>query len=366
MRIGIDASRAVRERPTGTELYSARLIQHLAKIDTKNTYYLYTPTAPPSFLRDLPANFHWKIIPFPRLWSHVRLSLALWLDKPDVVFIPAHVIPLYVPGSVIVTIHDLAFDTFPEAYDFLERWYQRFAVKRAVRKAVSIITPSQATKRDIIRLYGAKPNAIRAIPHGVDDTSKESADIPSIVKKLRPFFLVIGRLEKRKNVTRIIEAFGRLKKADPSLGTKLVLIGKPGYGYHDITTAKQALPVKIAADIIELGYVEAIEPYMKAADTFLYPSLYEGFGLPLLEAMMAGTPIITSNISSMPEVVDDAAILVNPESIDELCEAMKILSTSDLSGKQISRRGRERVKEFTWKKTATETLKVLERVGRKN
>lgn len=362
MVIAIDASRAIRPQPTGTEAYCTRIIEYLAKIDRVNTYLLYSPTPPPESFPKLPDNFHWKIIPFSRLWTLIRLSFALWQDKPDILFVPAHVLPLYTPPKTVITIHDLAYEIFPEAYSGFARWYHQFSSRRDTKLATKIITPSQATRDDLIKLYKVSPNKIVAIPLAVDEQSAKRVDVPSTIKKLGPFFLMAGRLEARKNTAHTITAFARFKEKYPDLPHKLVLVGKPGFGYEAVRQAIDCLPTYIKEDLIETGYAsnDDLAAYRQAATAFLYPSLYEGFGLALLEAMSAGTPVITSDSSSIPEVVDDAAIMVNPQSLDELVAAMHTLATSDLSRKQIANRGRERVKDFSWEKTARATLKVLE------
>lgn len=363
MIIAIDASRAIRPQPTGTERYSARIIEYLAKIDHENTYWLYSPTPPPNSFPKLPDNFHWKIIPFPRLWTHIRLSLALFLDKPDVLFVPAHVLPLYTPKRTVITIHDLAYEIFPEAYAWSARWYTHISDRRAAKIASHVITPSEATRQDFIKFFGGKASKITVTHLAVDEPVAEPVKVPEKIFNLQPYFLMVGRLEARKNTAHAIQAFAKFKQETDS-PAKLVLIGKPGYGYEQIQQTITELPEDIAQDVIQLGYAsdEDVTAYRQAALAFVYPSLYEGFGLPTLEAMAAGVPVIASDSSSIPEVVDDAAILVDPQSIDELAAAMKTLATSDLSCEQIAARGRERVTQFSWEKTAQATLAVLKGV----
>jgi glycosyltransferase involved in cell wall biosynthesis len=364
MIIAIDASRAVKAQPTGTELYSARLIEYLAKLDEENTYYLYSPSPPPADFPKLPANFKWKIIPFRRLWTQLRLSWAMLLDKPDVLVVPSHVIPLYAPAKVVTTVHDIAYEVFPDAYSWFARWYLQIGTKRAVTRATRVLTPSQATKDDLVRLYGADMKKIIVTPLGFDPAIKTT--VPPAVKKLQPFFFMLGRLETKKNTVLAVKAFAKLKAEDPTIHEKLVLGGKPGHGYDEIKKVIDQLEPAIAKQIIELGYVSDADAaaYRAAATAFLYPSLYEGFGIVLLEAMAAGTPIIAADSSSIPEVVDDAAILIDPQSVDELAHAMKVLATNDLSGSQIVERGKERVKQFSWEKMAVETLSVIKEVGK--
>lgn len=365
MTIAIDASRAVRPNPTGIELYSLRLIEHLAKIKTDHRFILYSPTQPPKGFPNLHKNWEWRVIPFPRLWTQLRLPLALLIDKPDLLFVPAHVLPLFCPVPTVTTIHDLASEIFPELYSWFQRWYNHWSVRQAITKAAAIITPSQSTRQDLIKLFQAPADPVTAIHLGYDPIAEPRRnELPKEIDELGQFFLMIGRLEKRKNTARAIEAFGRFRQLKPDLTAKLVLIGKPGYGYEEIKATLAALPADIAADVIETGYLSEKETatYRATATAFLYPSLYEGFGLPLLEAMAAGTPIITSDVASIPEVVDDAAILVDPHKIEEIAQAMAILASNELSGQEIAKRGKERVKAFSWEKTAQETLAVFEEV----
>lgn len=361
--IAIDASRAGRANPTGTELYSARLISELTKLPSKHRFILYSPAAPTAPFRQLPANWQWRTIPFQRLWSQLRLSFAVWQDRPDLLFVPAHVLPLWRPRRSVVTIHDVAYEYFPESYSPFERWYLRYAARLASRVADRIIVPSEATKNDLIKFYRVPVDKIRVTPLAAGRYQPATAETRNRVDKdHRPYFLMIGRLESRKNTALAIEAFGQFRQANPTLKHRLVLIGKPGYGYEQIQQRIDCLPKGLREAVHRLGYQDdaTTEAYLKNAVGFLYPSRYEGFGFPLIEAMAVGTPIIASDISSIPEVVDDAAILVDPNSPAELAKAMTILATNEISGQQLAKRGRERAKQFNWTKTATQTLAILE------
>lgn len=366
MTIAIDASRAVSEKPTGTELYSARVIQYLAKIDTENTYWLYSPVEPPKSFGKLPDNFIWKIIPMKRLWSQIRFALALWQDKPDLVFIPAHVLPLYLPKKRVVTVHDLAYEVFPEAYGTFARWYLRYGSRRAVQMATRVITPSLATKKDILKIYGGDDARIVPTLLGVDK-ERFTKKIPATkeIKELGEYFVSVGRLEVRKNTARVIRAYQQFRQQNPDQTAKLVLIGKPGFGYEAVEATLAAVPKDIARDIIRPGYLddETMTSYVQHAIGYVSPALYEGFGISVLEAMVAGAPVITSDISSLPEVVGDAAILVNPESVDEIAGAMKILATNDLSRGELAKRAKEQAEHFSWDKMSRQTLDVLKQAA---
>ncbi len=362
MIIAIDASRAVKPHPTGTELYSLRLIEELAKLESPHTFWLYTPTPPPARLAKLPAHFVWKVIPFRRLWTQIRLALALWQDKPDLLFVPAHVPPFLASLPTVVTIHDLAYRLFPEAYSLFNRWYSVVADRLILNRARAVIVPSQSTRHDLLKLYRSQAAKIQVIPLGYDQPKASSAkELPADIKALQPYFLMIGRLETRKNTALAIEAFGQFKAHNPQLPHWLVLVGKPGHGYEAIQEAIARLTPDQQQSIVQVGYVDDAtrNHYLVGAQVFLYPSLYEGFGLPLLEAMATGVPIITSDAASMPEVVDDAAILVNPHTPNELVKAMELLAINQLSRQQIIQRGKDRVRQFNWSKTAELTHQLL-------
>ncbi len=369
MIIAIDASRAVKAQPTGTELYSARMIEYLAKVDQDNTYYLYTNAEPPQSLAKLPRNFIWKVIPFPRLWTHLRLPLALYQDRPDILFVPSHALPLICPvKKVVVTLHDVAYEVFPEAYSGFGLWYQRFTARAAIRKAAAIIAPSEATKRDLVKVFHARSDGITVVHHGFDDTFSKKTSIPEKIQKLQPYFLCIGRLEARKNTKLLIEAFARFRQDQADTTERLVLIGKPGYGYGEVEQAIAILPKRIQEAIIRPGYVDAHElpAYMQAANAFVFPSLYEGFGIPILEAMAAGTPVLTSDISANPEVADDAAILVDPESVADIAKHLALLASDELTRTELAKRGKARAAEFSWVKMAEQTHKILVRVAKES
>lgn len=367
MIIAIDASRAVRPQPTGTELYSARLIEYLAKIDHHNTYYLYTPVEPTGRLARLPKNFIWKVIPLARLWTHLRLSLALLIDKPDVLFVPAHVLPFFNPvKKTVITIHDIASEVFPEMYSWFQRWYFRLTTRLIARHVSAVITPSHSTKQDLIRIFQIASPKITVIWLGYDaDRFTKRPVIAAEIRKLQPYFVMIGRLERRKNTLGAITAFAAMRQQHQDIKAKLVLIGKPGYGYEDIAQAIEQLPVPIKTDIVQLGYIgdDEVVEYLSGATAFLYPSLYEGFGVPILEAMATGTPVITSDVSSNPEVADDAAVFVQPTDTAELARLMALFADDELSRNEIIKKGKERINEFSWEKMARQTLEVIEKVG---
>lgn len=362
MVIGIDASRVETTENTGTENYSLNLIRRLAKIDRTNSYILYSRKKLKNKLapKDLGANFKNRVISCPVFWTHCGLSTEMFLKSPDILFVPAHVLPLIHPKNSVVAIHGLEYEYCPESYTYLSRNYLRQSTIFSAKNARKIIVPSNNTKNDLVKFYKINPGKIAVIPHGM-------AEYPAIAQEKKEngnnserCILFIGRLEARKNIIRLVEAFNIFKKKNSTVkNIKLVLAGKKGVGFDKIrkTIANSAY----RSDIILKGYVSETEKnrLLKNALVFAYPSLYEGFGLPILEAQAAGVPVLSSNVSSIPEVAGEGAVLVDPKSIGEIANALTSLSLNSDLRKKVIAGGFENTKRFSWEKCARETLKVL-------
>jgi glycosyltransferase involved in cell wall biosynthesis len=375
MRISIDASRATSEQRTGTEGYSLHLIRALLEIDQRNDYVLYFNRPPRPGL--FPASPRWRarVIPFPRLWTHARLSLEILTAPPDVLFVPAHVLPIVHPRRSVVTVHDLGYRHEPQAHRPLDRLYLDLSTRYNARAASHVIADSEATRRDLVQLYGTDPQRITVIPLGVDELSQpvtDTARLAAVRAKYGlpgDYLLYVGTLQPRKNLVRLIEAWGKIcnlqsgPRTAPRLGAicnKLVIAGKRGWLYEEIFAAVRRLGLE--RQVLFPGYVpeEDLPALLSGATAFVLPSLYEGFGLPVLEAMACGTPVIAANVSSLPEVVGDAGLLVNPLDSDALAAAMQRLLTDAALRAELRQRGLARAKLFSWPRCAQETLAVLE------
>ncbi len=391
MLIGIDASRAVTAQRTGTETYSLRLIRALLNLGSGHRFRLYVNAPPPprrddfsrrpdsaprrdDFSRRLnarPEDVEIRYIPFPRLWTHLRLSAEMASRPPDVLFVPAHVIPLLHPRASVVTVHDLGYLYYPESHRAWDRRYLDWSTRWSARQAAAVLVDSAATGRDLARAYGIPPARIHVVHLGWDE-HLHRVDDPVLVAETRAryrlgerYLLYVGTLQPRKNLERVVEAFARLA-AQPALSDiQLVLAGKKGWLYDALFA--QVSRLGLDHRVLFPGYVpdEHLPALLSGATAFVYPSLYEGFGIPVLEAGACGVPVITSNTSSLPEVAGDAAILVDPHNVDEIAEAMYRIITDDALRAELARRGRENVKRFSWEKCARETLAVLEQVARR-
>jgi glycosyltransferase involved in cell wall biosynthesis len=367
MRIAIDASPAGKERRTGTELYTLYLILALARLDMANQYTLLLNDSVPDEFEGLPNNFSLRRIPQRRLWAQTRLPRDLRRQQPDVFFSPANVIPFVHPPTCVTTIHDVAFHYFPESYSLFARRYLELTTRFALRTALTVIAVSQATKEDLVQVYGADPERVEVIYSGVPATQQERSPREQVARTLQghgvtaPYLLFLGRLETKKNVARIVEAFFRLKER----GTphQLVLGGSPGVGFVEVKRLVDSSP--FGKDVILTGYVgEEKADLYSGADVFVFPSLYEGFGFPILEAAGYGTPVVTSRSSSLAEVAGEAALLVDPLNVEEIADGVhRLIQDEQLRSRKVEQ-GYKRVREFDWAKTASRVLEVLEEAAR--
>ncbi len=288
MTIGIDASRAFLKKRTGIEEYSYQVIRHLRTNLAQEEVILYVRIKiiweggrlkfqPQSIDFEIPENWKVKGLWAPRFWTQIRLSLEMWLHPVDTLFIPAHTVPLVHPENTVVTIHGLEYEFSPESYSWYERWYMRFSIRNSVSWAKKVISVSENTRRDLIRLYQVPEEKIAVIYEGVVEYSVSSIQYQVSNTKYpipnTPYFLFIGRVEERKNVARIIEAYDRFKRKT-GLPHKLILAGKPGYGHEKIKSVLQTS--KYNNDIEELGYIieEKKWELLKGAEVLLFPSLY--------------------------------------------------------------------------------------------
>lgn len=360
LHIAIDASRTSVARHTGTEHYALQLTRHLTRLN----HQLEQPHQITLYFRDQrgPALFQsWeyvthRVLPFPRLWTHLRFARAIAHDRPDVTFVPAHTLPIAFPGRAVVTVHDLGYKYFPEAHPTLQRRYLDSTTAYSAQRATRILADSQATANDLTQFYAIEPSKIDVVYPGVDEL--EISDMMRLQDRYNlPFryFLFIGTLQPRKNIQRIVAAFQMWRDANPSEPMALVLAGKAGWLFDEKW-------VEGVEDVHLPGYIadEDKGALLHHAEALLFPSLYEGFGFPVLEAMHCGTPVIASKTSSLPELVGDAGMLVDPESVQEIAAAMDILGASRKLYKTLVKKGFQQAEQFTWERCAAQVMATLE------
>ncbi len=370
--IGIDASRAVLKKRTGIEEYSYQVIKHLREELVDESVVLYVRKKirwqagrlsfeTPHLDFDLPIRWHLKGLWAPRFWTQGRLSLEMWLFPPEVLLVPAHTVPLIHPRRTLVTIHGLEYEFCPQAYSWYERWYMRLSIWCSCWWAQTVICVSENTKRDVTRLYRVSPEKIRVISEGYDVAQGERIDaIHGTPGRQKPYLLFIGRLEERKNVVRLIEAFELLKERYQT-PHELVLVGKPGYGYERIV--RRARTSAHASEIKSLGYVSETEKWnlLSGAAVFVFPSLYEGFGIPVLEAQAAGVPVVTSNLSSLPEVGGEGVVYVDPSSPESIASGIERILSDEAFKNAIIEKATQNLSRFGWASCAREIARLLMR-----
>ncbi len=366
MKIAIDTHSLNNEKWAGKEKYVNNLIRELTVIDKENQYYLYLKE---DITLKLSCNFKKKIIKFSSILWHFIAVFDLLFLKPDVYLSPtSYIVPaLKISTPTIVVIHDLVSFIMPNRHNKKAKILEKIFMKIACKRAKFIITVSENTKKDLINFFNIKSNKIFVIPEAPDYNFRAIEDGVGINKVLTKynlsnnFILSVGTLEPRKNLVRLIEAYKNL--VDMGLSKyKLVIVGKKGWYYEEIF--KKAKQLNIEKNIVFLGYVSDsdLNCLYNTAKCFIYPSLYEGFGLPVLEAMMCGCPVVASNNSSLPEVVGKAGILFDPCNTDDIREKLYKILTNDSLIKEMQKKGIEQIKFFSWYFTAIEILKKIESI----
>jgi glycosyltransferase involved in cell wall biosynthesis len=312
----------------------------------------------------------WTPIPswwFERLTERFELPRVEWFARFDVLFAPNFVPPPTRARRLVVTVHDLAFRRHPETAPQSTRWWLA-RIDRTLERAARIIAVSEATKRDLIELYGVEAERVAVIPHGVDgevfhpSTREEVDRIRRRYAIDGPYLLSLGGLEPRKNLPNLVRAFARLPSDErPTLVLAGGSVEWNPEGRDALHATLRELPPGVRDGVVLTGYVGEQDKValLGGAEALVYPSLYEGFGLPVLEAMACGTPVVTSDVSALPEIAGDAALLVDPRDPEAIASAMtRILGEVDLR-RDLAERGSSRAAGFTWEKTARSTAEVL-------
>lgn len=366
MLIGIDASRATVARRTGTEGYSLHVIRAMIAQGGDHRFRLYFRDQPPPDLFPAQDNVESVILRRRRMWTHRALGPAVIRDRPDVLFVPAHVIPWPGVGGVpsVVTVHDLGYLHYPDKHPFFSRLYLDWSTRHSVALARRVIAVSKATAHDLMALYGTPQDKIRVVYSGVDPALAPVAknqQVEGLRRQLGingPYILHVGSVQPRKNLSRLIEAFARIRDTLP--GLQLVLAGNKSWGYGQIEESVRHF--ELNGQVVMPGYIsDADLPALySGALVYAFPSLYEGFGFPALEAMACGTAVVCASASSLPEVVGDSALAVAPTDIDGWATALRRVLTDETLRDDLRRRGLQQVRSFTWDSCARATLDVLQ------
>ncbi len=392
MRIGIDASRANAEQRTGTEWYSFYVIQELKNLVPSDTeVVLYSKETLRGPLADLPENWSSRVLGWPPrfMWTQLRLSWEMLVRRPDLLYVPAHTIPFIHPKKVVLVVHDVGFAEDETLYDnqqigyksvfgkrvvslvvrlfTLGRYgateldYHRFSMNMAAKAATRILTVSHFSKDRIQHHYNLPSDRVTVVPNGRNP--REYKSDPQILERLGvtdPYVLYLGRVEEKKNVGVLIEAFASLLDQVPE--AQLVLAGSPGYGHGGFLEAMKGLG--ISDNVIETGWTSEkdVAALMADAKVFVLPSRYEGFGIPVIEAMDANTPVVCSDIPALREVAGEAALYFDPDSSAECAKQMLDVFVNKETGVRLVEAGAKRREKFSWDRTGRGTWEELQQL----
>lgn len=377
MRIGIDCRTILspeRGEKAGVGHYTYYLVKHLLQLDRKNQYVLFFDWRypdPREFIRKNVKTVHFpfsqykKYLPFA--YSHLLIAATLAREKLDVYHSPANVIPLNYKGKSVLTVHDLAIYEHPSWFPNHQSFATKVLVPQSIKKANKIIAVSHSTKESIIKLFHISPQKISVIYEGFAKEPKVNLrEIRKIKKKYEikdKYLFYIGTIEPRKNLETVVHAFDGLLRKNYKKYKKwqFIIAGAKGWKYEELFEAIRKTKTGHVKFISYIPHKEKIA-LLKGADFFVFPSLWEGFGLPVLEAMSLGTPVLTSNLSSLPEVAGSAALMVNPYKVKEITAGLKKLLDSSVKRRKLKKLGLKQARKFSWKKCSQQTLKIYDEV----
>ena len=398
MLIGIDGNEANVEKKVGIGEYSFELLKKFEEFKISNLKFQIYLKDPPN--GDMPKERDgWKyIVVKPRkMWTQFALPLHLFIGspRPDVFFTPSHYAPRFAIMPTAISIMDLSYVHFPQLFNTHDLYQLTNWTKYSARQAKHIFTISNASKDDIIKEYHVAPDDVTVTYLGIrDEAKKKTMSQHELIQKYgisKNYILFVGTLQPRKNITRLIEAFALMQRGpvrgfpstdarlapsanklrvSGSLSTsatpkdlELVIVGKKGWLYEDILAAPEKYGVMDSVKFLDFVPTEDLPSLYEHALCYVLPSLYEGFGLPVLEAMKCGCPVITSKVSSLPEAGGDAALYVDPEHVEDIAQKIQQVISDEKLRDEMRKKGLEHIKKFSWEKAAKETLEVLMKLG---
>jgi glycosyltransferase involved in cell wall biosynthesis len=373
LKIGIDFTSAARER-AGIGRYARELIRALARLDHGNRYVLFVPRdAHDDLLRfEWPPNFSIHRAPLTErylaaLWHRARLPLPIegFIGAVDVFYSPDFLLPPTRARRKIVTVHDLSYVRVPECFPAPLLNYLNHAVPPSVARADLILADAASTQRDLADAYRVPLDKIKVLYSGVDarfrpDVSDESRVRVRAITRGRPYLLSVSTIQPRKNYTRLIQAFAKIVNYQLSIvNLQLVIAGSRGWMFDEVFQTVERLGLNDRVLFPDYVPDDDLPALYAGAMLFVYPSLYEGFGLPVAEAMACGAPVVSSNASSLPEVAGDAALYFDPRNVDAITDALRRALTDDALRADLRLRGLAQAKRFSWERAATELKQYL-------
>lgn len=370
MQIALDGSDLAAERVEGPSVYAGELLPRLSQL--LHTRGHMVRTYAPGPLRDVSVSGETHVIPGRPFWTQRVLASALWRDPPDVLFLPIQALPVFRRAKMktVAVVHDLEFLRFPETYTVLNRLLLRFFTRQAGRQATCPIAVSRYTKDEIVRIYGRPPDDITVVHHGVDAERfgvSMSVHDHAVRERLGvegSYMLSVGSLQPRKNLPGLLTAYERLAERNADVPA-LLLVAGGSWKEAPLLRRLDASPRRGRIKLLRRVSPTDIPSVFRGAALFVLPSLSEGFGMAVLEAMAAGVPVVVSRTSSLPEVAGDAAEFVDPRDPGDIARGIiRVLEDATLR-EQLVARGRERARSFTWGQAAEQTADVIEATGHK-
>ncbi|MDI6840308.1 MAG: glycosyltransferase family 1 protein [bacterium] len=366
MRIGINLL-SESTKSMGPRVYAENLIKWLAKFDSKNEYYIFLSKGNFKNYYVSKKNFKFISIGVPntnpiirRLMEQLLVPLLAQKYKIDLCHSINNVMPIFFQTNSILTIHDVTSFVLGKRFSKLKIFFLKKLVPYSAKLAKKIITVSNSSKEEIIKYCSVNGWKIKVIYNGVSNIFNLETGGCEKWEKYKPYILYVGTIEPGKNVISIIDAFYKIQRIHQEY--KLILAGRKGWLYHNVLRRVFELSLNDKVIFIEKIDKNYLPSLYRCADVFIFPSFHEGFGLPILEAMACGTPVITSNTSALSEVAGNAAVLVDPYNVKDIVDAIQKVLTCTQFREELVAKGLERIKLFSWEKCAKETLKVYEEV----
>jgi glycosyltransferase involved in cell wall biosynthesis len=363
-RFGFDTDSGLPNR-VGSGEFAYQLLKEIYNLKSKNDFFIYLPSSPTQDMPTEHENWKYEVFRAKKLWTLIGLGKKLFKnnEKLDVFYSPTHYLPLNFRVPSVISILDVSYMHFPKLFKKKDLMMLKYWGKYSIKKSKKIITISESSKSDIINLYKVPAHKVEVVYPGIKHESRitnHELDMEDLKEKFgikNEYILFVGTLQPRKNIKRLIEAYSKLNTE-----ATLVIVGKKGWQFEEIISSPEKYGVKPKVKFIENALDEDLSALYKHAEFFILPSLYEGFGLPVLEAMSYGCPVITSDVSSLPEAGGDAALYVDPESTEDITKKMQELLDDKELREKLIKKGHEQVKKFSWEKSAKETMKVIESV----
>ena len=370
--IWIDGYEANIPQRLGSGQVAFELLKNLEQIDHQNNYLILLPSDPMSDLPKPRDKWQYQVLKPSRLWTRIALPLFLFRakKKPDLFFSPTHYSPWLSPVKRVVTVFDLSYLRFPDLFQQKDLYQLTNWTKQSIEKAAHIITISQSSKKDIIKNYKVDPKKITVCYPGYNETQfHKISDNDAIQKVLDKYnikgnyILFIGTVQPRKNLKRLIQAFAKIENLKLVVVGKIHGEGRQAWKFEEILELPKKL--EIEDRIIFTGFVSNQDMLylLNGATAFALPSLWEGFGIPVVDAMACGVPVIVSNVSSLPEVAGKAGLYVNPESVDQIEQSIRVISTDKKLHLKLSKLALEQSKRFSWKKMAKQVKDIFEQIA---